>query len=364
MNGGARAPDGVERFRRLIRAQGPIPIALFMGESNALYYASRDPLGSAGDFVTAPEISQMFGEMIGIALADVWNRAGRPLPIAYVELGPGRGTLAADALRVMARLGLQPQAHLVEASPALRASQARAVAGAGFHDDVSTLPQDMPLLVVANEFFDALPVRQLVRTGAGWRERMVGLEDDALVFVAGDAPMDAAVPEGMIDAGIGTIIETCPAAAAVMRELAGRLAAQGGAALAIDYGYAEHRWGSTLQAVKAHRKVDPLAHPGNADLTAHVDFAMLGEVARQAGSRTLPVTGQGAWLAAMGIDLRRETLSRATPERAGELATAQRRLTHPDEMGALFRVLGLAAPGWPDCSGFEEPDPRPAKPAR
>jgi len=350
--GDCERTDPAERFRRLIRNHGPIPVAQFMGEANALYYASRDPLGAAGDFVTAPEVSQMFGEMVGIWLADIWTQAGRPDSVAYVELGPGRGTLARDALRVMARMGMAPQVHLVEASPALRAVQRETIPGARFHDDVSSLPADLPLLVVANEFFDALPVRQLVKTSQGWRERMVGLDGERLVFVAGSRPMDAALPDNFPGSAEGAIVETNPAAAAVMRELAGRITAQGGAALVIDYGYVEPQAGSTLQAVKAHAKVDPLALPGEADLTALVDFAMLAEVAQAAGTQVTGVAGQGAWLEALGIGTRRDALARAAPHRAGEVAVAHHRLTHAEEMGTLFKVLGVAAPGWPNGSGF------------
>jgi NADH dehydrogenase [ubiquinone] 1 alpha subcomplex assembly factor 7 len=198
-------------FRRLIAATGPISLAQYMGESNARYYASRDPLGTAGDFVTAPEISQMFGELAGLWLADIWHRAGRPGPVHYVELGPGRGTLARDALRAMASAGLRPQVHFVEGSDALRAVQADAVPGAQFHGDLSTLPGDAPLLLAANEFLDALPVRQLVKTPQGWRERMVALDARGrFVFTAGQVPMDAAVPEERREADEGAIIETCP----------------------------------------------------------------------------------------------------------------------------------------------------------
>lgn len=344
--------DHADRFRRLIRTLGPISVARFMGESNALYYASRDPLGTAGDFVTAPEVSQMFGELVGVWLADIWTRAGKPQPVAYVELGPGRGTLAKDALRVMARLGLEPHVHLVEASPALRAIQRAAVPGSQFHEDAGSLPDDQPVLVVANEFFDALPVRQLVRTAAGWRERMIGLEGESLVFVSGSTPMEAAVPESRIDAPEGTIIETNPGAAAVMRELAQRIAAQGGAGIFIDYGYTEPQTGSTLQAIKAHRNVDALAMPGEADLTAHVDFAALAEVATQAGARVLGTAEQGAFLESLGLGARASELARAAPERLEELRSAHRRLAHPDEMGSLFKVMGLAAPDWPDGAGF------------
>ena len=340
-------------FARLIAATGPISIAHYMTEANARYYGSRDPLGAAGDFVTAPEISQMFGELIGLWLADLWQRAGRPEGACYVELGPGRGTLARDALRAARRGGLCPEVHFVETSPALKALQEAAHPGAVWHHDLSGLPTDKPLLIVANEFLDALPVRQLVRTASGWRERMVGLDaDGAFLPVAGTRPMDAAVPERFATAAEGAIVEASPAAATIVQEVAGRLAAQGGAALLIDYGYAEPQLGSTLQAVRAHRKVDVFAAPGEADLTAHVDFATLGEVAEQAGARWLGTSTQGHWLAALGIGARAGSLARAAPQAAEAIEAATIRLTAPAEMGALFKVMGLAAPGWPDGAGL------------
>ena len=330
-----------------------MPVARFMGESNAHYYASRDPLGSAGDFITAPEISQMFGELVGLWLADIWTRAGsRPDPI-YCELGPGRGTLARDALRSMAQFGLRPEVHLIEGSPALRAIQGEAVPGAHFHEDLTGVPEDRPLLLVANEFFDALPVRQLVRTEAGWRERMVGLgEDDRFVFVAGDQPMDSAVPDRFASCDKGTIIETGPAASAVMSEIARRLAVQGGVALAVDYGHLASRTGSTLQAIARHAKVDPLADPGTADLTAHVDFAALAEAADVPGVRCLGSATQGAWLPSLGIDARAASLSKAAPERAGEIEAARSRLVDADQMGELFKVIAFAGADWPDAAGL------------
>lgn len=340
-------------FARLIAATGPISIAHYMAEANARYYGSRDPLGAVGDFVTAPEISQMFGELIGLWLADIWQRAGRPEGVCYVELGPGRGTLARDALRAASRTGLVPEVHFVETSPALTALQRTAHPGAFWHHDLSDLPGDRPLLIVANEFLDALPVRQLVRTASGWRERMVGLDvDGAFLPVAGTKPMDAAVPERFATAGEGAIIEAAPAAATIMQEVAGRLAAQGGAALFIDYGYVEPQLGSTLQAVRAHRKVDVFAEPGEADLTAHVDFATLAEIAEQAGARWLGTSTQGQWLAALGIGARAGSLARAAPHAAEAIEAATIRLTAPEEMGTLFKVMGLAAPGWPDGAGL------------
>ncbi len=348
------APGGLAAiFARLIAATGPISIAHYMAEANARYYASRDPLGAAGDFVTAPEISQMFGELIGLWLADIWQRAGSPEGVCYVELGPGRGTLARDALRAASQAGLVPEVHFVETSPALRALQQAAHPHAVWHHDLSGLPGDRPLLIVANEFLDALPVRQLVRTVGGWRERMVGVDSEGgFIPVAGARPMDAAVPAGSAGAGEGAIVETSPAAATVVQEVAGRLAMQGGAALFIDYGYAEPQLGSTLQAVRAHRKVDVFAEPGEADLTAHVDFATLAEVAEQAGARWLGTSGQGAWLAALGIGARAGSLARAAPHAAEAIEAAALRLTAPSEMGTLFKVMGLAAPGWPYGAGL------------
>ena len=346
--------DFAARLRRLIADVGPIPVARFMGESNANYYATRDPLGSAGDFVTAPEISQMFGELIGLWLADLWNRAGRPDDAVYAELGPGRGTLADDALRSMAGAGLHPQVHLVEGSPALRAIQAAALPGATFHDDPAGLPDDRPLLIVANEFLDALPVRQLVRTAAGWRELMVGLDRGDFACVSGPPPTGIALPKVHADVPVGTIVEINPGATAVVEDLARRLVRQGGAALFVDYGHLQPRTGSTLQAVRAHRKVDALAHPGEADLTAHVDFAALGEIARCAGCRVRTAT-QGAWLAALGIGLRADRLAKADPQRREDIFAARDRLTGAEAMGELFKVMALTAPAWPAGAAFSQP---------
>jgi len=342
-----------DSFRRLIANTGPISLQQFMGEANARYYSTRDPFGAAGDFITAPEISQMFGELIGLWLADMWLRAGRPEPAMYVELGPGRGTLARDALRAMKRYGLEPEVHLVEGSTELRRMQLEAVPQAQFHDDLSRLPLDGPVLLVANEFLDALPVRQLVKTPAGWRERMVGLDEaDQFRFEAGDRPMDAAVPETRRQAAEGTIIETCPGAAATLFEVAGRLAQQGGAALFIDYGYARPQTGSTLQAVRAHRKVSPFDTVGEADLTALVDFAALADIARSREARVLGIRTQGEWLRATGIDARTDALAARAPHHRDALQGARDRLVEADQMGDLFKVIGLTAPGWPDGVGF------------
>ncbi|MXO96674.1 class I SAM-dependent methyltransferase [Erythrobacter aquimaris] len=327
-----------------------MPVSRYMGESNARYYTSRDPLGASGDFTTAPEISQMFGEMIGLWLTDLWARAGKP-DCAYVELGPGRGTLATDALRAMASQGLKPAVHLVEGSEALRDVQAGALGGATFHDTIDTLPEDLPLLAVGNEFLDALPIRQLVMTEKGWRERMVALDEDAFVFAAGPSPMDDAVPDAMKDQAVGTVIEACPAAAALAQTLADRLKRQGGAALLIDYGHLQPRTGETLQAIKAHRKVGVFDAPGDMDLTAHVDFAILSQIASGKGLNHASTT-QGQWLGALGMGARAQALVTKTPEGAPQIAQAFERLTGADEMGELFKVFAMTPPDWPEGAGF------------
>lgn len=339
-------------FERLMGHSGPISIAHYMGESNARYYASKDPFGEEGDFITAPEISQMFGELIGLWLADMWIRAGREEPVHYVELGPGRGTLARDAMAAAKRYGLTPRVHFVETSTQLKDIQLVTMPEAIWHDDLSTVPYQGPILLVANEFLDALPVRQMVKTPDGWRERMVGFQDGRFVPVAGHMPMDPAVPEARRHAPDGTIIETCPGAAAIVYEVAGRLVEQGGAALFIDYGSDVVRDGSTLQAVKSHRKVDPFAMPGEVDLTAHVDFASLAPIVESRGCRWLGTVPQGRWLRALGIEARAEALAGFAPQHAAAVRSAMDRLIGEGQMGLLFKVFGMASPKWPDGAGF------------
>jgi SAM-dependent MidA family methyltransferase len=341
-----------DRLRRLIAAQGPIPVSDYMALANSHYYATRDPLGAAGDFVTAPEISQMFGELIGLALADSWARAGRPHGVRFVELGPGRGTLAADALRAMRAAGLEPPVHFVETSPVLRAAQAERVPNAAWHHDLDDLPEDGPVLAVANEFFDALPVRQLIATATGWRERLVAVNGDRFVPAAG-APVPAtAVPEPVRAAPPGTVLETSPASLAYARRLAGRINMHGGAGLIVDYGHDRLCAGETLQAVRMHEYADPWIEPGEADLTSHVDFESLAGAAAEAGLQVHGPVAQGVWLARLGIDARAQALAKSAPERGQEVAAATDRLVSPEQMGRLFRVMGLSAPGWPALEGF------------
>ena len=323
-----------------------------MGLANAHYYATRDPLGAAGDFTTAPEISQMFGELIGLALADLWVRAGRPDGVRYVELGPGRGTLAADALRAMRAAGLVPAVHLVETSPVLRAAQATRIAHATWHDDPASLPSDGPILAVANEFFDALPIRQLIATETGWRERLVTLDGDRFLPAAGPPIPAAAIPEQVRAAPPGTVLETSPASLALIRLLADRIGTHGGAALIVDYGHDRLSAGETLQAVRRHDYADPWIDPGESDLTAHVDFESLGAAAVAAGVAVHGPVGQGEWLAKLGIDARAEALARSAPDRREELLAARDRLVSDAQMGRLFRVMGLSAAAWPAPEGF------------
>jgi NADH dehydrogenase [ubiquinone] 1 alpha subcomplex assembly factor 7 len=339
-----------ERLARAVTLAGPISLADYMRAANAHYYATRDPLGAAGDFTTAPEISQMFGELVGAWLADLWDRAGR-WRAHYVELGPGRGTLAADALRVLAGAGWSGDIHLIETSPALREAQSVRVPTATWHDDAATLPTGEPLLIVANEFFDALPIVQLVKTQTGWRERRVACQDTLFLPVPGREVHDRAVPPPLRDAPMGSILETSPASVEVMRGLARQLVVSGGAMLAIDYGYPGPAIGDTFQAVKGHSYANPFESPGEHDLTAHVDFATLAAAAEAEGARASPLATQGEWLAALGIDARAAALSRAHPERADEIAVARDRLAGAQEMGELFKVLAVTAPGWPRPAG-------------
>ncbi len=337
-----------EILLRQIGATGPMTVADYMTaclhHPRHGYYATRDPLGAAGDFTTAPEISQMFGEIVGLALARSWLDRGRPAPFALAELGPGRGTLMADLLRATAKV---PGFHdamrpvLVESAAHFRIRQ-RQVLGevpAAWIDGVADLP-DLPLFLVANEFFDALPPRQFLRQGAGWRERMVGVRNGALAFALGDPAAPARLEPRLADTEDGDMVETTAPAEAVAAEIGARIAERGGVALVVDYGSAGSR-GDTFQAVRGHRKEDPLANPGEADLTAHVDFAALAAAAADACEAS-PLVPQGVWLERLGITERGRALARRLAGPAlDEHIAAHRRLTHPDEMGDLFKVMSL-----------------------
>ena len=314
-----------------IRSEGAITLEAYMDACNAYYYATRDPFGAAGDFVTAPEVSQMFGELIGAALADCWKRAGAPADAAYAELGPGRGTLAADALRVLRSSGFAGETHFVETSPILREAQARAVPKAQWHDAIGELPQ-RPLLLVANEFLDALPIRQFV----GGIERRI-------VIAAGGLAFDRD----------GEIIETSPARDEAVEAIAAHLAEHGGVALLIDYGHERSAPGDTLQAVSRHRFASVLESQGEQDLTSHVDFQAIATSAGSAGAAVTPVVTQGQWLERLGIAARAASLARAHPERAEEVDEALKRLCDPEQMGSLFKVIAIHSPTWPRPAGFQ-----------
>ncbi|MBW6506415.1 MAG: SAM-dependent methyltransferase [Rhodobacteraceae bacterium] len=353
---------------RRIAATGPMTLADFMAtcllHPEHGYYTNRDPLGAAGDFTTAPEISQMFGELIGLALAQAWRDQGAPARIVLAEPGPGRGTLMADMLRATARVpgfAAAVGVHLVEASPALRAVQAARLGAHAphWHDSLADLPEG-PLFLVANEFFDALPIRQFVRVGNEWAERQVGLADGALILgLAPPMPL-AALAHRLADTRPGDVVETCAPAEAMVAEIARRIAAHGGAAIFIDYGGATSL-GDTFQALRAHAPCDPLAAPGEADLTAHVAFAPLAAAARAAGAGASALTAQGVLLERLGITERARVLARGqTGAGLASHIAAHRRLTHPQEMGNLFQALAIHPLGAPPPPGFDPDQPKAA----
>jgi len=355
-----------------IALEGPLTVGAFMAEALGHprfgYYMKQDPFGAAGDFVTAPEVSQMFGELIGLWCADAWQRMGGPPEIRLIELGPGRGTLMADALRAAAVLPpfrAAVRVHLVETSPTLRARQAATLAPLArptWHDRLEDVP-DGPSLIVANEFFDALPIRQIQRTVHGWAERLVDLDPDApeeaprfrFVLELGRSPGRTLVPDSLRDAPVGSIVEVSPASRAVAGVLGARLAAHGGAALVIDYGYGDGpAVGDTLQAVRRHAYAPVLEEPGDADLTAHVDFASLAAAAREGGAEAYGPITQGELLTRLGILQRAQMLKRtAAPKQAADIDAALERLIGAAGMGTLFRALALAAPGFGPPAGFE-----------
>ncbi|WP_337658656.1 class I SAM-dependent methyltransferase [Sphingorhabdus sp. Alg231-15] len=335
-----------------IDRDGPVPLSEYMAIANTAYYAAKDPIGEDGDFVTAPEMSQMFGELVGIWLADLWLRKERPDHVHYVELGPGRGTLASDALRAMSKFDCNPQAHFVETSPVLKAKQAKLHKSAAWHETIDSLPTDAPLLIVANEFFDALPVEQHVATQAGWRRHMVARERNKFIAIPGTQTIDNQISKSSAGLPNGTILESSPASTHIFGDLSHRIAKQGGALLVIDYGYDRPGTGSTLQAVKDHMPISPFDSPGTSDLTAHVDFHSLGNIAK---TRLLSVHGpveQGQWLKALGIDQRARRLAELVPKKANNIRAAHHRLTHVDEMGRLFRVMAATSMDWPQPEGF------------
>ena len=334
----------LDRLKARIAREGPISVADYMaaclGDPTFGYYMRRDPFGAHGDFTTAPEISQTFGELLGLWCAETWRQIGAPSPVNLVELGPGRGTLMADALRAVGkalpafREALDP--HLVETSPALRAIQKKTIGDATWHEDIAGLPEG-PMLLLANEFFDALPIHQYV--GDGRRERMIGLDGRNLAFTE-DAD---------------DIVETCPAGQEIAAEIGRRLAAHGGAALIVDYGPAQSGPGDSLQAVKDHAYHPVLETPGEADLTAHVDFQALLAAARDAGAVGYGPISQRDLLRRLGIEARIQALvPKADPAQRAAIVSGYRRLTDADQMGTLFKAIALTGPDSPAPPAFDE----------
>jgi SAM-dependent MidA family methyltransferase len=318
-------------LRDRIRTEGPITVEAFMEACNTYYYATRDPFGATGDFTTAPEISQMFGEMVGACLADCWKRAGAPQGAVYAEMGPGRGTLAADATRVMRSAGFEGEVHLVETSPVLRDAQLQVMPDAHWHEAIEELPE-RPLLLVANEFLDALPIRQIVQ----------GVER-RVTIVGGQLAFDRD----------GETVELSPAREEAVRSISERVVRNGGVALFIDYGHARSGRGDTLQAVCGHRFTPVLAHPGEQDLTSHVDFEAVERTAVRAGATVTPIVNQGNWLKRMGIEARAAALSHSNPDRMADIEAALHRLTARETMGELFKVIAIHSPDWGAPAGFE-----------
>lgn len=345
---------------RQIAVDGPLSVASYMQtcllHPELGYYTTRDPIGRGGDFITAPEVSQMFGELIGLCLAQAWvDQGGGPCILA--ELGPGRGTLMADILRATRTVpNFAPAVHLVELSETLRDIQAITLTGVDitWHRDVTTLPE-APLYFVANEFFDALPIRQFLRQGDGWVERLIGAKDGQLQFGLG-APMPVdTLAHRLNDTEQGDMVEVCASAAPMISELSNRIARHGGAGLIVDYG----DWGAvgdTFQAVKDHAPCDPLHAPGSADLTAHVDFEAL---AAHSACTVTSMIIQGAFLHQLGIGPRAQALAERLDDEGDtegltQHLAAYRRLTDPSEMGNLFKAIALHPEGAPPPPGFAQ----------
>ncbi len=361
------APENpvVARLRERILAQGPVSIATFMqialSDAEGGYYATRDPFGAAGDFTTAPEISQMFGELVGLWCVDTWQGMGSPGAFALVELGPGRGTLMSDTLRAMQQVPACRAAaviHLVETSPALREIQQTTLRGRNvtWHTSMPDLGRT-PTIFLANEFLDALPVHQYVRANGQWCERMVAfdLSRERFCFALDPSrrPPPGALGPELADAQDGDTFEFSPDVCASVADMAQRISVNGGAGLIVDYGHTKRATGLTLQAVRRHRPVDPLDLPGDCDLTAHVDFQLARDTAAAAGTQVFGPIDQGVFLQRLGIVERAgQLLKRANVSQAHNIRTALNRLVAPSEMGVLFKVMALARAGQPRPAGF------------
>ena len=343
-----------EKIVDIIRLNGPMPVAdyfaLCLGDPQHGYYRTRDPFGRGGDFITAPEISQLFGELIGVFMILAWRAHGRPDPFRLVEMGPGRGTMMADALRTIVKLAPEmadgSTVHLVETSDRLRQVQRETLAKCGidvdWHDMLQAVPSG-PMLLVANELFDAIPIRQFIKTASGFRERVVGIDENGtLDFAAGAARLDPQILPPAADPEPGAVFEIAPAREAIMSSIASRLVADGGSALVIDYGHWHTALGDTLQAVRKHRFDDILAHPGEADLTSHVDFEALARAALAQGAHVARPLNQAQFLLGLGLIERAGALGAGKPAEAQRtIAQAVERLAGDGDgqMGRLFKTL-------------------------
>jgi len=343
-----------EKLIEHIRDNGPLTVAEYMGaclyDPEDGYYATRPAIGGANaDFLTAPEASQMFGELIGLWCAHEWEALGKPA-FNWIELGPGRGVLMQDAIRATKRIeGMHAAATvvLVEASPPLREEQADRVPDAEWESRIEEVAPG-PCIIVANEFFDCLPIRQFIRGEYGWHEKLVGLnEADKLTF-----GLSAAIPAPDSEDEIGTVREIAPGLESIIYDIERRLHDAPGRVLIVDYGYAKPEGADTLQALKNHKKIDPIETPGEADLTAHVDFARIAQLAEQAGLDVHGPITQAHFLRGLGIEMRHDSLAQANPAHAERLQRELTRLTGADQMGALFKVICLSSPNLPPPAGF------------
>lgn len=345
------------RILQRIEAEGALPLpdymALCLTDAEAGYYTQHDPLGAAGDFTTAPEICQIFGELIGLWLVECWRMQGCPAPLHLIEYGPGRGTLMADALRAahLASDFIQAiQIHLVEASPVLREKQAKALKD--YNITWQTTADDLPkapCLILANEFFDALPIAQYVYDATGWQERVICATQESLRFDLRPARLPAELGASLpAYPAVGDCLEYAPLALEIAGKMGAHLARYGGAALICDYGYTCRQYGDSFQAVAGHKPVSPLANPGQADLTAHVDFQRLAAAFEQGGALPLPLMTQGDFLRGLGLELRLQQLLTGCADASAQqnLASGARRLVDPAAMGALFKMLRITGQGW------------------
>jgi SAM-dependent MidA family methyltransferase len=360
-------------IHKLIRSSGPMPVWRYMKlclmHPEHGYYVSRDPLGREGDFTTAPEVSQMFGELLGLWTASVWKAIGSPPMLRLVELGPGRGTMMADtlrAVRVLPPLYQSLNIHLVEINPVLREKQRAMLSGAhniSWHDSIDDVPEG-PAVILANEYFDVLPIHQVVRRETGWHERVVNLDANGkLVFAASDEPMprfEVLLPPLVRAAPVGAVFEWRPDTE--MMKIATRVRDQDGAALIIDYGHLRSDAGDTFQAIARHSFADPLKNPGQADVTAHVDFQALARAAEDVGARVHGPVTQGEFLKRLGIETRAVTLmGKTTPEVSADISAALKRLTDSGRggMGSMFKVLAVTEPNLIAVAGLSDEPPAP-----